>query len=51
MLDRRLAELRRGLGDEVGPEFAGIFVFGTGDRFCQINEFLDESERRDLSCP
>ena len=41
MVDRGLAELRRGLGYEVGPEFAGIFVFGTGDRFCQINEFLD----------
>ena len=51
LLDGRLAELGRRLGDEVGPELSGILVAVRGGRRVgEIDEFLDEAERR-RACP
>jgi len=51
LFDGGLAEFRRGLGDEVGPEFAGIFVARPVGRLGEIHEFLDEAERGEFARP
>jgi hypothetical protein len=51
LFDRGLAELRCGLGDEVGPECARVLLARILGRFGEIEEFLDETERRELARP
>jgi pimeloyl-ACP methyl ester carboxylesterase len=51
LLDGRLAELRHGLGDEVGPELARVLVIGSVGRLGEIDELLDEAERGELARP
>ena len=51
LLDRRLAELGRGLADEVDPELAGILVAVTLGRGSEVDEVLLEPERLELALP
>src|SRR6202042_2389522 len=51
LFDGRLAKLRCGLGDEVGPELSCVLLAGTFGRFSEVDEFLDEAEGLELACP
>ena len=51
LFDGRLAELRRGLCDEIGPECARIVIARALGGFGQVDEFLDEPERGQLARP
>ena len=51
LFDGRLAELWRGLGDEVGPELSGVLLAFAFCRFGEVDEFLDEAERLELARP
>ena len=49
LLDRRLAELRRRLRDEVGPELPGVLV--ALGRWSQVHEVLFEAEGLETASP
>ena len=49
LLDRRLAEFGRRLGDEIGPELAGVLL--ALRRRSEINEVLFEAQRRKAALP
>ena len=51
LLDRRLAELRRRLGDEVGPELPGVLRAGVLRWRSEVDEVLLEAQRLQTALP
>lgn len=51
LLDGWLAELGRGLGDEIRPERARILLVRTLGGCGEVDEFFDEAERTQLARP